>query len=112
MEKSTITCIHKKKSKKEFENYRGVFRVQILRSILYRLMYNDSYYTINSSLTDGNVVARKLTSVRDNIFVIGATTNSVICGKSKSWMQSNALIRCGFKHVLTHYMKLELIMVY
>ena len=45
-------------------------------------MYNDSYYTIDSSLTDGNVGARKLRSVRDNIFVIGAITNSVVCGKS------------------------------
>ena len=33
MEKCNITPIHKKKIKKEFKNYRGVFRVQILRSI-------------------------------------------------------------------------------
>ena len=83
MEKCNITSIHKKKSKKDFENYRGVFRVQILRSILDRLMYNDSYYTIDSSLTDGNVDARKMRSVRDNIFVISAITNSVENGQSR-----------------------------
>ena len=82
LEKCNITSLHKKKSKKDFENYRGIFRVQILRSILDRLVYNDSYYTIDSNLTDGNVGARKLRSARDNIFVIGAITNSVVNGKS------------------------------
>ena len=42
-----------------------------------RLTYNESYYTIDSNLTDGNVGARKCRSVRDNIFVISAVTNSV-----------------------------------
>ena len=40
LEKCNITTIHKKKSKSDFQNYRGVFRVTILRSILDRLMYN------------------------------------------------------------------------
>ena len=83
LEKCNITSIHKKKSRKDFKNYRGVFRVQILRSILDRLTYNDSYYTIDSNLTDGNVGARKERGVRDNIFVMGAITNSILNGKSK-----------------------------
>ena len=82
MEKCNITAIHKKKSKKDFQNYRGVFRVQILRSILDRLTYNDCYYTIDNYLTDGNVGARKHRSVRDNIFVLSAITNSVTNGNS------------------------------
>ena len=82
LEKCNITSIHKKKSKTDFGNYRGIFRVQVLRSILDRLVHNDSYYTIDSNLTDGNVGARKQRSVRDNIFVIGAMTNSVVNGRS------------------------------
>ena len=81
LEKCNITSLHKKKSKKDFENYRGIFCIQILRSILDRLVYKDSYYTIDNNLTDGNVGARKLRSARDNIFVIGAITNSVVNGK-------------------------------
>ena len=77
LEKCNISSIHKKKSRKDFENYRGIFRVPILRSILDRLTYNDSYYTIDSHLTDGNVGARKDRSVRDNIFVLSAIINSV-----------------------------------
>ena len=59
-----------------------MFRVQVLRSILDRLTYNDMYYTVDDTLTDGNVGARKHRSVRDNIFVISAITNSVINGDS------------------------------
>ena len=83
MEKCNITSLHKKGSKRDFDNYRGVFRVEILRSILDRLTYNDSYYTIDSNLTDGNVGAQKQRSVRDNIFVIAAVINSVKNGKSR-----------------------------
>ena len=112
LEKCNITPIYKKKSKRDFENYRGVFRVGILRSILDRLTYNDSYYTIDSNLTDGNVGGRKSRSVRDNIFVISAVINFVTNGNSeaiqvqvmdaekcfdKLWLQSciNALHEAG-----------------
>ena len=81
LEKSNITSIHKKKSKHDFKHYRGIFRVQILRSILDKLMYNDSYYTINNNLTNGNVGVRKQRSVSDYIYVIGAISNSVTNGK-------------------------------
>ena len=80
LEKCNVTSIYIKKSRRDFENYRGVFRVQILRSILDRLTYNDCYYTIDENLTDRNVGARKQRSVRDNIFVLSAITNSVING--------------------------------
>ena len=72
LEKCNITAIHKKKSKSDFTNYRGVFRVTILRSILYRLMYNSAYEAIDANLTDGNVGARKRRGCRDNMFVLTA----------------------------------------
>ena len=115
LEKCNISSIHKKKSKRDFENYRGIFRVPILRSILDRLMYNDCYYTIDNNITDGNVGARKQRSVRDNIFVISAIINSVSSGSSppiqvqvmdvqkcfdKLWLQAciNALYEAGINH--------------
>ena len=115
LEKCNITSIYKKKSRNDFSNYRGVFRVQVLRSILDRLTYNDSYYTIDSNLTDGNVGARKQRGVRDNIFVMSAINNSVINGKSKPiqvqimdidtcfdklWLQSciNAIYEAGLNN--------------
>ena len=82
-EKCHITPLHKSKSKNDFENYRGVFRVSVIRSIMDRLLYIDSYETIDNNLTDANVGARKERSVRDNIFVISAVTNSVLNGASR-----------------------------
>ena len=104
LEKCNISSIYKKKSRRDFNNYRGVFRVQILRSILDRLTYNDCYYTIDQSLTDGNVGARKQRSVRDNIFVNSAISNSVINGGSAPIQvqvmdAKNALTSCGSSRV-------------
>ena len=95
-------------------NYRGVFRITKFRSILDRLMYNDLYTTIDNSLTDGNVGARKNRNIRDNIFILGAVINSVTNGAEDSiqvqvvdvekcfdklWLQSttNALYDAGIK---------------
>ena len=115
LEKCNISSIYKKKSRKDFENYRGIFRVPILRSILDRLTYNDCYYTIDSNLTDGNVGARKDRSVRDNIFVLNAIINSVENGRNeaiqvqvmdatkcfdKLWLQAciNSFYEAGIDH--------------
>ena len=113
LQQCNITSIYKQKgSHKDFNNYRGVFRVTVLRSILDRLTYNDSYYTIDENLTDGNVGARKHRNIRDNIFIVGAISNSVINGKQtpiqitmtdvekcfdKLWLQAtiNALFEAG-----------------
>ena len=72
-------------SRHDFDSYRGIFRVTILRSILFldRLIYNDEYNTIDSNLTDSNVGARKGRNIRDNIFVLNAVANSVIKGKEE-----------------------------
>ena len=75
---SNITSLYKNKgSRKDFNNYRGIFRVTILRSILDKLIYYDEYETIDKHLTDSNVGARKNRNIRDNIFVINAILNNV-----------------------------------
>ena len=72
-----ISSIWKRKgSRDSFENYRGIFRVTILRSILDRLIYNDEYPHIDKNLGDSNVGARKGRNVRDNIFVLNAVLNT------------------------------------
>ena len=73
-----ITSLYKKKgSRKDFSNYRGIFRVTILRSILDKLIYNDEYPTIDENMTDSDVGARRHRNIRDNIFVINAILNNV-----------------------------------
>ena len=120
-----ITSLYKQKgSRKDFMQYRGVFRVTVLRSILDRLMYNDLYETIDTSLTDGNVGARKERNIRDNIFVLGAVINSVINGAEqpiqlqvldvekcfdKLWLQAttNALFEAGVQSELLNLLFIE-----
>ena len=85
LEVCNISSIWKRKqSRNDFDNYRGIFRTNILRTILDRLIYNEEYATVEASLTDSNVGARKGRNIRDNIFVINAITNSVLKEKSDS----------------------------
>ena len=78
LELCNISSIWKKKrSRNNFDSYRGIFRVNVFRSILDRLIYNDEYSKIYESLTDCNVGARKERNIRDNIFVINAIMNSI-----------------------------------
>ena len=72
-----ITSIYKKGKRNNFNNYRGIFRVVVFRSILDRLIYNDIYPVIDSELSDANVGSRKGRNVRDNLFVLYATMNSI-----------------------------------
>ena len=82
LEDCDISSIYKNRgSRNKFDNYRGIFRVPILRATLYRLIYNDEYENIDVQLTDSNVGARKNRNIRDNIFVLNAITNSVVNGK-------------------------------
>ena len=79
LEDCDISSIYKNKgTRNNFENYRGIFRVPILRAILDRLIYNDEYENIDMKLSDSNVGARKKRNIRDNLFVINAIINSVI----------------------------------
>ena len=73
-----ITSLYKRKGAvSDFDSYRGIFRVTILRCILDRLMYNDEYPIIDKNLTDCNVGGRKGRNIRDNLFVVYAVTNSL-----------------------------------
>ena len=79
LELCDITSIYKNKgNRNNFDNYRGIFRVPIFRTILDRLIYNDEYPIIDAHLSDSNVGARKNRNIRDNIFVLNAINNSLM----------------------------------
>ena len=116
LEKCNISSIFKKHGKRnDFNNYRGIFRVTVIRSILDKLIYNDMYDTIDSNLSDSNVGARKQRNIRDNIFIVNAIVNSVKRGKEEDvdiqiydiekcfdtlWLQDciNDLYEAGFQN--------------
>ena len=85
MEYCNITSIYKQKGPvNSFDSYRGVFRVQALRNILEKLIYNDEYPNIDTNLTDCNVGARKGRNIRDNIFVLNAKMNNAVQGTKEA----------------------------
>ena len=84
LKQCNITSLYKYKgSRKDYANYRGIFRVTLLRSILDKLIYNDEYPTIDKHLTDSCAGARRGRHIRDNIFVINAILNNVVKRKLK-----------------------------
>jgi hypothetical protein len=79
-----ISSITKKGKRSDPNNYRGVFRVIIFRSILDRLVYNDIYPIVDKNLTDANVGSRKGRNIRDNLFVLYAVLNSIKYGHEEA----------------------------
>ena len=66
MEFANIPAIYKGKGEKNnLENERGIFGINILRSLLLKTIYNDEYDTIDSNMLYSNVWGRK----RKNIFL-------------------------------------------
>ena len=55
--KYMISIYKMKGARNNFENYRGIFRLPILRTILDRLIYNYEYEVIDENLSDSNVGA-------------------------------------------------------
>ena len=103
-QKCNISSIFKKGKivRNNFDNYRGVFRTTIFRSILDRLIFNDYYGKIDDFITDCNVGGRKGRNIRDNLFVLNAITNHVKKGGGEACDISaydivNVSTQCGPK---------------
>ena len=80
-----ISSIWKRKaSRHEFDSYRGIFRVTVLRNILELLIYKDEYPNLDKKLSDCNVGGRRGRNVRDNIFVLNAILNSISKGTKEA----------------------------
>ena len=78
---ANITTVHKKGSKIEPKNERGIFRVSVIRSILMRLIYNSKYPIIDKNMSDCQMGGRKKKSCKNNIFIINGLIHEV--NKSK-----------------------------
>ena len=75
---SNISSFWKKKGdRSDLNNDRGVFNVVKVRTILDKLVYNDFYDVIDSSMSCSNIGARKNRNIRDHIFVVNSIFNDV-----------------------------------
>ena len=70
MKRANITTVPKKGSRLNLENERGIFRDSVLRNILMRLIYNQSYSEIDKNMSDCQMGGRKSKGCRNNIFIL------------------------------------------
>ena len=71
MQVSNIYNIWKKKGDKlNIDSYRGIFIVNIFKSLLMRLIYQDKSKIIDDNMSDFQIGGRRGKNVRDHIFVI------------------------------------------
>ena len=85
IEYGIIHTVYKEKGNKlDLSNDRGIFIVNVFRSIPMKLVYNDVYSIIDYNMSDSNVGGRKKKVVRNNIFIIIGIINEAIITKNKA----------------------------
>ena len=85
MQFANIISIYKgKNSKSLLENDRGIFIINIFRSILMKIIYNEEYKTIDMNMSDSNIGARKGKNVRNHIFILNGIINETNNNKKKA----------------------------
>ena len=71
MQYANIVTIYKGKgSKLELDNDRGIFLVNIFRSIIMKMVYNNKYPIVDQNMSDSNVGARKSKKYQKSYFCV------------------------------------------
>ena len=79
---SDIVSIYKGRGRKNsLESDRGIFIINIVRSILMKGIYSEKYETIDSQMSDSNIGARKRKNVRNHIFILNSIINETMNNK-------------------------------
>ena len=81
MQYANITTVPKRGSLTLLENERGIFRVDITRSILMRLIYNEKYPSIDSNMSDSQMGGRKGKGCRNNLFIVNGIIHDIMNSK-------------------------------
>ena len=79
MQLVNIVAIYKSRgSKNDLTNDRGIFIVNIFRSLLMKMIYKDNYDVIDENMSDSNVGARKKKNIRNHIFILNGIITDVL----------------------------------
>ena len=79
---ANITTVHKKGSKLELKNQRGIFRVPVTRFIMMRLIYNSNYPEIDKNISDCQMGARKGKGCKTNIWIVNGINHDTLNNKN------------------------------
>ena len=73
---SDVTVLYKNKgSRQDVTNWRGIFKLPILRNILDRMIYNDECKEVSKNMGHFQVGNQKGRSIRDHTLVVHAVSN-------------------------------------
>ena len=79
VEYANIVSIYKGRGDKmSLLNDRGIFIVNIFRSIMMKLSYYEKYQVVDKNMSDSNVGGRKNKNIRNHLFVLNTVINYVI----------------------------------
>ena len=79
MQLANIVSIYKGKgAKNDLQNDRGIFIMNIFRSIMMKMVYNEEYENIDSNMSDSNIGARRRKNIRNHIFILNGIINEAI----------------------------------
>ena len=77
-----IVCIYKGKGEKmDLQNDRGIFIVNVLKSIFMKMVWSFVYEILDQNMSDSNVGGRRKKSIRNHLFIINGIINDVLHGK-------------------------------
>ena len=77
MKYANITTVPKRGSLMLLDNERGIFRTDITRSILMRLIYNEKYPSIDRNMSDSQMGGRKGKGCRNNLFIVNGIIHDI-----------------------------------
>ena len=78
-----IVCIYKGKGDKmDLQNDRGIFIVNVIKSIFMKGVWSEVYDTLDENMSDSNVGGRKKKNIRNHVFIINGIINDVINGNA------------------------------
>ena len=79
MTMANIISIYKGKgAKNDLKNDRGIFIMNIFKSIMMKMIYNEEYEVIDNNMSDSNIGARKKKNIRNHIFILNGVINEAI----------------------------------
>ena len=85
MQVVNIVSIYKGRGEKSsLQNDRGIFIVNLVRSIMMKLVYQDKYSVVDENMSDSQIGARKKKNIRNHIFVLNGIINEALNTKGKS----------------------------
>jgi hypothetical protein len=86
-----ITILHKRSSKLDLNNWRGIFVCSILRKMLKKMVHERTYEKVARNMSDSQIGAKRNKSVRNHLFVLNSIISDVMSSVKKEPIDLNVM---------------------